>query len=314
MKRVPSLVPYGSSDEEEPALPPPQKKRKLPALPSSLAPQRPVDNPALHQGRVRTTPHVEGQFAAYVYVPLRLDRGTPLSRLLDDVFAFAKDQVPSLHPIGVQEILASTGVTTGEHELHISLTRPVYLRAHQREGFKNAVRAVARAHSTFTASFAAFAELTNDERTRTFLAVEIGAGHSELKAVSDALVPTLRSLRQKEFYSAPRFHASIAWALLADQAAVVTPPSLSTAAGIELDSSTPLRSPVPTPDGTPAPLAESASETQPQFLGIPHFPRDLVQDVNKRFGARLVSRQTSIFQVDEVCVRIGKEVSRFKLG
>ncbi|EMD39704.1 hypothetical protein CERSUDRAFT_45798 [Gelatoporia subvermispora B] len=264
------------------------KIRKLPALSASLTPVRPPDDPARHQGRVRTAPHVEGQFAAYVYVPLRLEKGAPLARLLRDVLESAKARVPSLHPISIQ-------LPPGESELHISLTRPVYLRAHQRDELKTAVRAIARAHSAFTASFAAFAELTNDERTRTFLAVEAGAGHAELKALSDALVPTLRLLRQKEFYSAPRFHASIAWALL-DRATpgVDLPPSSSATDTLVLNS--------PPPDDATA-----------RFPTIPHFPETLVQDLNKQFGGRLVSRQTGAFQIDEVCVRIGKEVTAFKL-
>ena len=32
----------------------------------------------------------------------------------------------------------------------------------------------------FTASFATFSELVNDDRSRTFLAMEIGAGHHEV--------------------------------------------------------------------------------------------------------------------------------------
>lgn len=32
----------------------------------------------------------------------------------------------------------------------------------------------------FRASFAMFSELTNDERTRTFLTMEVGAGHLEV--------------------------------------------------------------------------------------------------------------------------------------
>ena len=32
----------------------------------------------------------------------------------------------------------------------------------------------------FVASFAAFSDLTNDERTRTFLCIEVGAGHQEV--------------------------------------------------------------------------------------------------------------------------------------
>ena len=34
----------------------------------------------------------------------------------------------------------------------------------------------------FVASFAAFSDLTNDERTRTFLCMEIGAGHQEVSS------------------------------------------------------------------------------------------------------------------------------------
>jgi hypothetical protein len=34
----------------------------------------------------------------------------------------------------------------------------------------------------------------------------------QLKALSDALTPTLKWMRQKEFYEDARFHASFAWA------------------------------------------------------------------------------------------------------
>ena len=34
---------------------------------------------------------------------------------------------------------------------------------------------------SFSASLAAFSELTNDERTRTFLAAEVGAGHDQVR-------------------------------------------------------------------------------------------------------------------------------------
>lgn len=36
------------------------------------------------------------------------------------------------------------------------------------------------AANSFDASFATFSELTNDERTRAFLALEVGAGHGEV--------------------------------------------------------------------------------------------------------------------------------------
>lgn len=116
--------------------------RKLPALADNLVISVPIDNPALHQGRIRSSPHVEGQFASYVYVPLKIPRGSALDTLLENVFRRAKDLVPTLHPIGGNE-----DPDTKERELHVSLTRPVYLRAHQRDEFRTAVRTLCTQHA-----------------------------------------------------------------------------------------------------------------------------------------------------------------------
>ena len=111
--------------------------RKLPTLAPSLTIPVPVDNPALHQGRIRSSPHVEGQWASFVYVPIVLGRDEYLAKLLTQIFDVAKQQVPNLHPIGLVE---------GEWELHVSLTRPTFLRSHQREEFKRAVKNTVRLH------------------------------------------------------------------------------------------------------------------------------------------------------------------------
>ncbi|KAF8902151.1 U6 snRNA phosphodiesterase Usb1 [Mucidula mucida] len=202
-KRGASLVEYSSSDSDDDSDSRP-KRRKLPTLSSSLIVPVPVDNPALHQGRVRTTPHVDGQWASHVYVALKLSRRSSLYTLLSEVIDTARCDVPTLHGFWVAE---------KEAELHVSLSRPIFLRAHQREDLKCAVKGLANKTAPFTISFAALAALTNDEQTRTFLAVEVGAGHGELVRLSDGLKPLLRRLRQKEYYDAPRYHGSIAWAL-----------------------------------------------------------------------------------------------------
>lgn len=119
-------------------------RRKLPALASQLVVPVPVDNPAQHQGRVRSSPHVEGQFAAYVYVPVKIERGSALYTFLNQVINRAKEEVPILHTIGGIQVADSD-----ERELHISLTRPIYLRAHQRDEFKTTVRTVARNHRAY---------------------------------------------------------------------------------------------------------------------------------------------------------------------
>lgn len=114
--------------------------RKLPPISSSLVAPGPVDIPALHQGRIRTTPHVEGQFAAHVYVSLALGRHSLLYKVLQDILRDAKEVIPTLRDI------RSPLEANAPPDLHISLSRPIFLRAHQREDLKRAVKNIAKAH------------------------------------------------------------------------------------------------------------------------------------------------------------------------
>lgn len=151
MKRA-GLVAYSDSDsdavDDSPA--PPNKKHKLPPLPSHLVVPVPTDDPSKHQGRTRTTPHVDGQWAAYVYVPVAiaaLDH-RPLRALVRRLLARAKEAVPSLQPLAAgerQQPIAGRAVE-GDLELHISLSRPIFIRSHQREDVKRAVKSLASAH------------------------------------------------------------------------------------------------------------------------------------------------------------------------
>ena len=55
----------------------------------------------------------------------------------------ARGVVPSIIPI-VEERVVGENVDDEEgRELHVSLSRPVYLRHHQREDFKKAVKVIA---------------------------------------------------------------------------------------------------------------------------------------------------------------------------
>ena len=46
-------------------------------------------------------------------------------------------------------------------------------------------------HDRFSASFATVADLTNDEHTRTFLTLEVGAGHGNVSCVRTRRVVAL---------------------------------------------------------------------------------------------------------------------------
>ncbi|KAI0062217.1 hypothetical protein BV25DRAFT_660240 [Artomyces pyxidatus] len=322
MKRV--LVAYSDSSDEDstPDKHEPIKKRKLPTLSSHLTVPVPIDDPTKHQGRVRSSPHVEGQWAAYVYVPVALHTYAqrPLRDLVCDALRYAQEVVPS-----VQSLEARSGKTeagdinssevSGLQELHVSLTRPFFLRAHQREDMKRAVRAAARLHPPyvsfvdeirciFTASFATFSELTNDEKTRTFLCMEVGAGHAELRGLSDSLSPKLREFRQKQYYEDPRFHASFAWALLDAS----DPSSRS-----RTDEAVPTITDAAVPAPVSGPLQPQSASPAASFPTIPHFPPTLVPGLNAEFAHQPVSK-VGTFEVGELRIRIGQDVSGWSLG
>jgi len=275
-----TLVSYSSSESETEE--PPAKKKKLPSLAASLVTPVPVDHPELHQGRVRTIPHVEGQWAAHVYVSLEVKEHRPLGKLLDDIFQDAAMTTPTLKTVW--------STTSNKRELHISLSRPTYLRAHQREDLKRAVQTISKRFSPFSVSFATFSELINDERTRTFLTIEVGAGHHELQAISLALTPTLHAILQKEYYEDPRFHASIAWALLC-------PPKATT------DGSG-----LPSTDGTTGPSHYTSQPSQ----SIPHLPKNLIPLLIKRHGAALSSARMGAFDIEAITLKIGKDVHSWR--
>ncbi|KAF9075746.1 U6 snRNA phosphodiesterase Usb1 [Rhodocollybia butyracea] len=283
MKRDLALVSYSSSEEETDAdnlqASTVKKKKKLPSLSSSLIVQTPKDDPSLHQGRIRTTPHVEGQWASHVYVSIKVEKHSPMYKLVLDAIHTAKELEPALHDFK-QDF-------SGRYlELHISLSRPIFLRTHQKDDLKRTVRSLAEKSSCFKVSFTTFSALTNDEQTRTFLSLDVGSGHSELQLLSNGLLPFLSNLRQKEYYAIPHFHASIAWALL--------------------DTNT-------TNVATPEEEQRSQAEHPSAFRKIPQLSPSLIATLNAQYASTLSSKSCSVFEVQNLCVKIGKDVSFWML-
>ena len=62
-----------------------------------------------------------------------------------------------------------------------------------------------------TLTFAAVTCLTNDERTRNFLSIEIGYGHAELVSLVESINAVLAEKKLPVYYDEARFHASVAW-------------------------------------------------------------------------------------------------------
>lgn len=98
--------------------------------------------------------------------------------------------------------------------------------------------------------------------------------YSQLGALSQALTPALRAIRQGEFYPEPRFHVSIGWALLE---------------------------------------RKGVDKLAGDFPTITELPQDVVEDLNRDFAAQL-RRPSARVETEEVCVKIGKETFRWGLG
>jgi len=185
------------------------------------------------------------------------------------------------------------------------------------------------AANSFDASFTTFSELTNDERTRTFLALEVGAGHGEVIELSvgthpavpddllqlrrclDLLAPTLRLLRQKEFYVDPKFHTSIAWALLEKVPSSSDTASLSVAG--ELDEIALPECATPEEEHARLPSPRVIEQPSDSFYRIHHFPHILVPSLNEAYAAKLSQARTGGFVVDRISVKIGKDVFTWSL-
>jgi hypothetical protein len=170
----------------------------------------------------------------------------------------------------------------------------------------------------FILSFATLSELINDEKTRTFLTMEVGAGHHEVSlrllprnlyrqffqlcSLVGALAPALRAIRQQEYYDNPRFHASIAWALL----------SRTQDTSLESINSDnvcihPAQSEYISPSTS---TVEDSAEAFPTISGL---PPELITSLIERYSARLSSPYIGNFDVEKVVVKIGKETTSWRL-
>ncbi|BGP27613.1 UPF0406 family protein [Rhodotorula toruloides] len=262
---------------------PAKKKRKLPSLDDSFdaAPRR-SDSPDLHQGRKRTTPHVEGQWAAHVYLDLESSHG--LRRVLKKAFESCAKACPpevTVHPlldpppIGSRPAIPSAAPTrsptlphTSENTLHLSLSRPLMLQTNQRAELRAGVAKVAGQVAGFSTRYASFVVLENDQRTRRFLGIEIGQGYDEMHALVRKIDDMLATHRLPTYYPEPRFHTSLAW-------------------------------------------STTTSTTAEDVSNLP-FDDALLVDLEAELGKQL--RREGEVWAGELCVKIGKDVSRYRLS
>lgn len=189
-------------------------------------------------GRVRAFPHVDGNFATHVYVPLALSRSAQWSRAraeLGNVLARIAARVPGLRPIGDYgkigdpRATAVSSFVVPDGDLHVSLSHTFPIRAARRDGLFAALRRALSA--SLTRAWVArvgpnLDVLVNANRTTTFLAMRVeddaelspgtGAGDGDVggsfAGAYSAVDAVLTRGGYPRFHDDPKPHASVAFA------------------------------------------------------------------------------------------------------
>ncbi|KAJ6688517.1 hypothetical protein OIU74_017094 [Salix koriyanagi] len=194
-----SIPPLSNPKAETIALPPPPLALLTPSNPLGA-----LDSMLNGQSsRIRSFPHVQGNYALHVYIPR-------ISLL-----------VPGLHVVDADvplDILCKDDqkleqVALGR-EFHISLGRTVPIRVHQIDSVVSMLRQKLQFQKGYWIDFNKWEVFVNDDKTRTFLSLEVLTGGlaeitKQIQLVND--VYKLHNL--PEFYKDPRPHISLAWAL-----------------------------------------------------------------------------------------------------
>lgn len=169
--------------------------------------------------RLRSFPHVEGNYALHVFIPVYIPSTSwkELAQFLKKVSSF----MPGLHVVDVDVPL--NDLCKDDHKLqqvalgrefHISLGRTVPIRVHQIDSVVSMLRQKLQSRRRFWIDFSKWEVFVNDDHTRTFLSIEVTTGGlAEVTKQIQAVNEVYRRHNLPEFYKDPRPHISIAWAL-----------------------------------------------------------------------------------------------------
>ena len=173
----------------------------------------PSGGDATHAGKTRTFGHVVGSFPTHVFVPLRPCRAARAQ--LESLVAGACAAIPGLRP------MEEGSPEGGRIGLHMSLSRTCPTRRGQHRTILQGLRKQLRRQQQWAAALefdvGSPIVLTNDERTRTFVCLQLHASAAGARRGLDAFVRAVdivfRQHGLQTYYADPVHHVSIAWML-----------------------------------------------------------------------------------------------------
>ncbi|KAL0621617.1 U6 snRNA phosphodiesterase [Plecturocebus cupreus] len=154
----------------------------------------PEDDSTKHGGRVRTFPHERGNWATHVYIPYEAKE--EFLDLLDMLLPHAQTYVPRLVRM---------------EAFHLSLSQSVVLRHHWILPFVQALKARMASFHRFFFTANQVKIYTNQEKTRTFIGLEVTSGHAQFLDLVSEVDRVMEEFDLTTFYQDPSFHLSLAW-------------------------------------------------------------------------------------------------------
>lgn len=165
------------------------------------------------QGKVRTFPHVEGNYATNVYIPVRLS--VDQRQQLDTVITQLQGLVAEIQPVvenkdgQVRGGLNSTLAEAAQY--HLSLSRTVPIKFYQIQPLVSDLRSRLKGISSFEVSLAGLEVFLNDDRSRTFVAVNVSEGVAEVRQIIARVDKVAKAQGLPTYYKDPKPHVSFAW-------------------------------------------------------------------------------------------------------
>lgn len=184
-----------------------------------LQPQKILDFTTYQGNRVRSFPHVQGNYALHIFIPVQIPSMT--RKQLTSSLKLISSLVPELFVVDVDIELNDLCKNNDQfeqvilgREFHVSLGRPVPIKVHQIDSIVAMLRQRLQFHRRYWMEFNKWDVFVNDELTRSFLSLEVtGQGLLEITKQISIVDEIYRLHGLPEFYKDPRPHISVLWAL-----------------------------------------------------------------------------------------------------
>lgn len=249
---------------------------------------------------------VPGEWLCHVYIAIPLIDHPKLAKIIRKAYkllqrahasehtapASSKSELVSL--VEQQSTSSELEEEPDSAELHISLTQPICIRAHEREDFTLQMTSLLQKSplcDPFALSFAGFVPLSSMASSiyppRIYHTLEAGQGHSELHALATGLNEVLHQRYQgRSYFETPRFHGSFAFDEFANRERQASPS-----------------------ENGDSPVFDFVQDVDEEMLQAQRIHKELEEVL----GEALRTKTGGAIQIRSICIKVGKRVTRVPL-